>query len=151
MNFKRINEGFRHGQLLQMIDEGYINLDFCGIMRDASATDPSSVVQIIHIYCAEMESLLFRLNRMTKDGSADLAVVTELSRTAKLKSERIGAERVLLECSNLVQACENKDIDNIHEALFYVKNEFKYTKTKLLDFAKLQKRIVNLENEEKKK
>ncbi|XVE79285.1 hypothetical protein DITRI_Ditri14bG0045600 [Diplodiscus trichospermus] len=114
-----------------MHDEGIVNDQFSHIQHLTMVGRADHFVQLINMYCLDVETILSQLASSIDLPTVDFPKLAALAAEVEERSSCIGAEHVRLACVNLMKACDQKQKQNFLQALSWTKNEFAITRNKL--------------------
>ncbi|KAJ1401793.1 HPT domain superfamily [Sesbania bispinosa] len=87
---------------------GVVNEHFYGMVSQRQ-TERNQIIENVEAYFADVDMSLSELSRHVDKSEVDFSVLASLARGIEDKSARIGAEHMRLACSDIIQACDEKN------------------------------------------
>ncbi|XP_019448060.1 PREDICTED: histidine-containing phosphotransfer protein 1-like [Lupinus angustifolius] len=141
-----ILKGLLQDYLRSLFNEGIVNDQFNEILSLENTRGLDYVVTLINTYIADVEMILSDISRHIENSKVDFSHMASLAHAIEDKSASIGAEHMKLACSDLIKACDEKHKRKLIRSLPWTKSEFTQTKNKLMDFVRMEMRIIRFQS-----
>ncbi|XP_022753769.1 histidine-containing phosphotransfer protein 1-like [Durio zibethinus] len=144
-----IVKGLLQQYVQSLFNEGIVNDQFSHIQHLKMVGRADHFVQLINMYCLDVETILSQLASYIDLPTIDFSKLAALAAEVGERSSCIGAEHMKLACVDLMQACDQLQKQNFLQALSWTKNEFAHTREKLQVLVQMERRIMRLEAKQK--
>ncbi|KAL5763793.1 hypothetical protein ACOSP7_016156 [Xanthoceras sorbifolium] len=129
-----------------MHDEGLINNDFNQVLAMRETVKRDYVVRTVTSYCMSTEALFTHMTCLISQPMVDYLQIDAGARELFTRATGVGAERVKLACTELVQACEQNNMENCYRALYWAKTEYSKLRRKFETLVQMERKIIDLES-----
>ncbi|XP_031384610.1 histidine-containing phosphotransfer protein 2-like isoform X2 [Punica granatum] len=133
------SNGLLQDYVQSLFDEGIVNDQFSQVLTLKTEDEPDSVLKLINAYLNDAEAILSEFPENIL--AAQARKISEISLC-------IGAEHMKLACSDLIQACDEKQGRRFFQAVGWTKMEFSRTRGKLDALVQMEKRILRLKSKQ---
>ncbi|CAL0332333.1 unnamed protein product [Lupinus luteus] len=141
-----ILKGLLQDYLNSLFNEGIVNDQFNELLSLENTRGPDYVVTSISTYIADVEMILSDISHHVENSKVDFSHMASLARAIEDKSASIGAEHMMLACSDLIKACDEKHKRKLIRSLPWTKSEFTQTKNKFMDLVRMEMRIIRFQS-----
>ncbi|KAJ8754163.1 hypothetical protein K2173_002062 [Erythroxylum novogranatense] len=128
-----------------MLEEGMLDSQFAQVQALQDESNPCFITEVITSFCNDAERIVIELNKYMSHQTLDFAKLESFVHQLKGSSSSIGAKRLKLACTDLLQASDDRNKNGCLQALNAITREYCLLRNKFDTIIQLERRILATE------